>query len=42
MNQFQILIVEDDHLVRNLIAATLKVHEYSYITASSGKEIRNL
>lgn len=38
MNQFQILIVEDDHLVRNLIAATLKVHEYSYITASSGKE----
>ena len=38
MQQFQILIVEDDQSVRNLIAATLKVNDYSYMTASTGKE----
>ena len=38
MKYFQILIVEDDQSVRNLIAATLKVHQYSYMTAASGEE----
>ena len=38
MKSFQILIVEDDQPVRNLIAATLKVHQYEYLTAISGKE----
>ena len=38
MKPFQILVVEDDQSVRNLIIATLKVNQYDYITASSGKE----
>ena len=38
MKSFQILVVEDDQSVRNLIAATLKVHDYDYLTAVSGKE----
>ncbi len=38
MKPFQILIVEDDQSVRNLISITLKVHDYSYITAVRGKD----
>ena len=38
MKYFQILIVEDDQSVRNLIAATLKVHQYAFMTAESGEE----
>ena len=38
MNKFQILIVEDDQSVRNLIATTLKLHDYSYTAVSGGKE----
>lgn len=38
MNKFQILIVEDDPPIRNLIATTLKTHDYRYITASNGEE----
>lgn len=38
MNPFHILIVEDDQSVRNLISITLKVHGYSFSTASCGKE----
>ncbi len=38
MNPFLILIVEDDQSVRNLISATLKVHQYNYISAADGKD----
>ena len=38
MEKFQILIVEDDQSVRNLIATTLKLHDYSYTTVSGGKD----
>ncbi len=38
MNKPLILVVEDDASVRNLICATLKANEYSYVTASSGAE----
>lgn len=38
MNKFQILIVEDDPPIRNLIATTLKTHDYKYITAGTGQE----
>ena len=38
MNRFQILVVEDDQSVRNLIIATLKVHQYAFMTAVSGSE----
>lgn len=38
MKSFQILIVEDDQSVRNLVSVTLKVHDYSFITAAGGKE----
>lgn len=38
MNPFQILVVEDDQSVRNLISITLKVHGYSFETASCGRE----
>ena len=34
MNKFQILVVEDDDPpIRNLIATTLKTHEYKYLLA---------
>ena len=33
MNKFQILIVEDDPPIRNLIATTLKTHDYKYLLA---------
>ena len=38
MDKFHILIVEDDHSVRNLISVTLKVHGYAYTSASRGNE----
>ncbi|MCR5107257.1 MAG: response regulator transcription factor [Lachnospiraceae bacterium] len=38
MNKFQILIVEDDPPIRNLIATTLKTHDYKYLLAKNGEE----
>jgi len=38
MNKFQILIVEDDPPIRNLIATTLKTHDYKYLLAQNGEE----
>ncbi|MBQ2723564.1 MAG: response regulator transcription factor [Clostridia bacterium] len=37
MNNPLILIVEDDAPIRNLIATTLKAHEYKYLTAQNGE-----
>jgi len=37
LNQFTILAVEDDAPVRNLIATTLKAHNYNYLTAENGQ-----
>jgi len=37
MNPYQILVVEDDTPVRNLIATTLKAHDYKYMTAVNGE-----
>lgn len=37
MNKLLILVVEDDASVRNLIATTLKAHDYRYLTASDGQ-----
>lgn len=36
MNKPLVLIVEDDHAVRNLIATTLRAHEYRFLTAPTG------
>ena len=38
MNNPTILIVEDDSSVRNLIATTLRSHEYEYITVQNGAD----
>lgn len=38
MNKFQILVVEDDPPIRNLIATTLKTHDYKYLLAKNGEE----
>lgn len=38
MNKFQILVVEDDAPIRNLIAITLKTHNYKYLLAQNGEE----
>ena len=38
MNKLQILVVEDDAPVRNLIATTLKAHDYKHIIAENGDE----
>ena len=38
MNTFQILVVEDDTPIRNLIATTLKTHDYKYLLAQNGEE----
>ena len=38
MNKFQILVVEDDPPIRNLIATTLKTHEYKYLLAKNGEQ----
>ena len=38
MKPFHILIVEDDHPVRNLIITTLKMHGYAYSAAANAAE----
>ncbi len=38
MNKFNILVVEDDTPIRNLIATTLKTHDYKYLLAKNGEE----
>lgn len=38
MNKFQILVVEDDSPIRNLIATTLKTHNYKYLLEQNGEE----
>ena len=38
MNKLQILVVEDDSPIRNLIATTLKTHNYKYLLAQNGEE----
>ena len=38
MNKCKILVVEDDSSVKNLIATTLKAHDYQYLVAMDGKE----
>ncbi len=37
MNNLLILVVEDDAPVRKLIGTTLKMHNYDYMTATSGE-----
>lgn len=37
MNKTLILVVEDDAHISNLITATLKTHDYKYITAPNGE-----
>ena len=37
MNNFRILVVEDDSAVRNLIVTTLDTNNYKYLTAPNGK-----
>ena len=36
MNQYMIVVVEDDPSVKSLITTTLQMHDYRYITASGG------
>lgn len=38
MNEYLVLVVEDDKPIRNLITTTLKMNDYRYITASRGYE----
>ncbi len=38
MNKPLILVVEDDRPIRNLISATLKMHDYKFIAVGSGAE----
>ncbi|MGN1275872.1 MAG: response regulator [Floccifex sp.] len=38
MNKINILVVEDDASVRNLMVTTLKLHDYKYEVAQTGKE----
>ena len=37
-NDFKILVVEDDRSVSNLITTTLRINQYAYTAAASGKE----
>ncbi len=37
MNKFSVLVVEDDPPIRNLMASTLRAHDYRYMTAENGK-----
>ena len=37
MNKPLILIVEDDYAIRNLIMASLRAHDYRFLTASDGR-----
>ena len=38
MNEYLVLVVEDDKPIRNLITTTLKMNSYRFITAGKGKE----
>lgn len=38
MNEYFVLVVEDDPPIRNLITTTMKMNDYRYITASKGSE----
>lgn len=38
MNEYLVLVVEDDKPIRNLITTTLKMNDYRYITAAKGNE----
>ena len=38
MSEFKILVVEDDRSVSNLITTTLRINQYDYVSAASGKE----
>ena len=38
MNEYLVLVVEDDKPIRNLITTTLKMNNYRYITADKGNE----
>lgn len=38
MSEYLVLVVEDDKPIRNLITTTLKMNDYTYITASKGNE----
>ena len=38
MNNTTVLVVEDDNSIKNLISTTLKVHNYNYVTVSTGKD----
>ena len=38
MNEYLVLVVEDDKPIRNLITTTLKMNDYSFITAVRGNE----
>ena len=42
MNDIKIMVVEDDRSVLNLITTTLKINQYSYISASCGNEAISL
>lgn len=38
MNEYLVMVVEDDKPIRNLITTTLKMNNYRYITARKGNE----
>ena len=38
MNEYLVLVVEDDKPIRNLITTTLKMNDYRFITAVRGRE----
>ncbi|MBQ5542802.1 MAG: response regulator transcription factor [Erysipelotrichales bacterium] len=42
MSEMKLLVVEDDRSVLNLIATTLKIHGYSFVTAMTGREAVSL
>ena len=42
MTEIKILVVEDDRSISSLIATTLKINRYSYVTASTGQEAVSL
>lgn len=38
MNKFVVLVVEDDKLIQNLMATTLDIHNYKYLTAANASD----
>ena len=38
MNKFMVLVVEDDKLIQNLMATTLDIHDYKYLTANTASD----